>query len=219
MADFTLCLLTLVPIYQNYASFPGTGIIRDVSSLATLRELLVIIRMWGLINPSCLPVFTTTTTNLDCLSLMFKLLTKAWLTVKDGNCDFDEAFVDECLRLKTQLFLPKLEQVMIRDGKHYPITNSQDAIVFQYGREPADMTETLSFSSLLDGVVAPRQVRDFVHQINLGSEPAAERVKCCCRCGNVSLLKPSLKSAASKAWHQRWSKLCMCGGQWKLLVP
>jgi hypothetical protein len=41
-----------------------------------LRELLVIIRIWGLLRQSCLPVFVRSAENLDVLALLFKLLSR-----------------------------------------------------------------------------------------------------------------------------------------------
>lgn len=42
----------------------------------TVRELLVIIRIWGLLRPLCLPVFLRSADNLDVLALLFCLLSK-----------------------------------------------------------------------------------------------------------------------------------------------
>jgi len=44
--------------------------------LNTLRELLVIIRIWGLLRQSCLPVFVRSVENLDVLAHLFKLLSR-----------------------------------------------------------------------------------------------------------------------------------------------
>lgn len=47
-----------------------------------LRELMVVIRIWGLLKPSCLPVYTATSDTQDSMSLLFRLLTKLWLCCK-----------------------------------------------------------------------------------------------------------------------------------------
>ena len=39
-----------------------------------LRELMVVIRIWGLLKPSCLPVYTATSDTQDSMSLLFRLL-------------------------------------------------------------------------------------------------------------------------------------------------
>lgn len=47
-----------------------------------LRELMVVIRIWGLLKPSCLPVYTATSDTQDSMSLLFRLLTKLWICCK-----------------------------------------------------------------------------------------------------------------------------------------
>lgn len=51
-------------------------LLRDVKALNTLREMLVLIRIWGLLRPACLPVFTKSDANLDVLALVFRLLSR-----------------------------------------------------------------------------------------------------------------------------------------------
>lgn len=55
---------------------------RDGASLGMLREMLVMIRIWGLLKPGCLPTFTATFDNQDSMQLLFRLLTKLWLCCK-----------------------------------------------------------------------------------------------------------------------------------------
>ncbi|XP_064636432.1 mediator of RNA polymerase II transcription subunit 16-like [Lineus longissimus] len=214
VADFTLFLLSSVPMYATSSSFPGANIIHDTSALMTLRELLVIIRVWGLINQSCSPVFMTTT-NIDIMALLFKLLTKVWLSTKDGNVEFDENLIDECCVLQSHLFIPNMEQIMLQDGRHFLLLQSQHVVRFEYGVTPDHLSKPVAYTMQFDGQSHSLQKRDCVHQLNLGNVPA-EKVKECTRCGNVSLLKTTIKSVAMKAWDQRWSRMCMCGGQWKL---
>src|SRR4029434_960418 len=47
-----------------------------------LREMMVMIRIWGLLKPGCLPIYTATSDNQDSMSLLFRLLTKLWLCCK-----------------------------------------------------------------------------------------------------------------------------------------
>ena len=51
-------------------------LLKDHKALNTVRELLVIIRIWGLLRSSCLPVFLRSVDNLDVLALLFRLLSK-----------------------------------------------------------------------------------------------------------------------------------------------
>lgn len=61
---------------------PGFGFMRDGASLGMLREMLVMIRIWGLLKPGCLPSFTAMSDNQDSMQLLFRLLTKLWLCCK-----------------------------------------------------------------------------------------------------------------------------------------
>lgn len=62
---------------------PGFGFMRDGASLGMLREMLVMIRIWGLLKAGCLPTFTATSDNQDSMQLLFRLLTKLWLCCKN----------------------------------------------------------------------------------------------------------------------------------------
>ena len=65
VADVTLYLLSSLHMVQGYVTFPGSLLLRDSISLGALRELLVIIRIWGMISESSQPRFLTTSTNFE----------------------------------------------------------------------------------------------------------------------------------------------------------
>lgn len=71
-----------VPPPQGSPLRPGHSFLRDGTSLGMLRELMVVIRIWGLLKPSCLPVYTATSDTQDSMSLLFRLLTKLWICCK-----------------------------------------------------------------------------------------------------------------------------------------
>lgn len=75
---------------------PGFGFMRDGASLGMLREMLVMIRIWGLLKPGCLPTFTATSDNQDSMQLLFRLLTKLWLCCK--NCVQNRTWIQPHLR-------------------------------------------------------------------------------------------------------------------------
>lgn len=77
------------PVLQGSMVRPGFGFMRDGSSLGMLREMLVMIRIWGLLKPGCLPTFTATSDNQDSMQLLFRLLTKLWLCCKNLDTDPD----------------------------------------------------------------------------------------------------------------------------------
>uniref|UniRef100_A0A672RA52 Mediator of RNA polymerase II transcription subunit 16 n=1 Tax=Sinocyclocheilus grahami TaxID=75366 RepID=A0A672RA52_SINGR len=76
--DFVLYLLANLP-NQGSIVRPGFGFLRDGASLGMLREMQVMIRIWGLLKPGCLPIYTATSDNQDSMFLLFRLLTKLWL--------------------------------------------------------------------------------------------------------------------------------------------
>ncbi|XP_026313101.1 mediator of RNA polymerase II transcription subunit 16 [Piliocolobus tephrosceles] len=78
VGDFVLYLLASLP-NQGSLLRPGHSFLRDGTSLGMLRELMVVIRIWGLLKPSCLPVYTATSDTQDSMSLLFRLLTKLWI--------------------------------------------------------------------------------------------------------------------------------------------
>lgn len=49
---------------------------KDIVALNSIRELLVMMRIWGLLKPQSLPVFSRSDENLDVLLQAFKLLTR-----------------------------------------------------------------------------------------------------------------------------------------------
>lgn len=71
VADLAINLLVKVP-----DSRPTIGksyeLIKDVKALNMLREMLVLIRIWGLLRPACLPVFIRSDASMDVLALLFR---------------------------------------------------------------------------------------------------------------------------------------------------
>lgn len=74
---------------------PGFGFMRDGASLGMLREMLVMIRIWGLLKAGCLPTFTATSDNQDSMLLLFRLLTKLWLCCKQHTPGQDWATLSD----------------------------------------------------------------------------------------------------------------------------
>lgn len=71
----------------------------------SIRELLVMIRVWGLLRSQCLPVFMRSAENLDVLATLFKLLTRLTLNPNEP----DDLLLDECCMLPSQVLIPQLQ--------------------------------------------------------------------------------------------------------------
>lgn len=95
-------LLTIPPQYS-----PQYDISKDIVALNSIRELLVMIRMWGLLKSQCLPVFGRFSDNCDVLATIFRLLTKLALNPNEP----DDVLLDECCLLPNQVSIPNLPVV------------------------------------------------------------------------------------------------------------
>nr|XP_006825174.1 PREDICTED: mediator of RNA polymerase II transcription subunit 16-like [Saccoglossus kowalevskii] len=223
VADFALFLLSSVPLQQPHCNRPGVSMLRDPGILCCLREMLVIIRVWGLINTTCQPIFTSTSDNVDGLSTLFKLLTQVWLCCKDDTyAEFDDSLIDECILLPSQLLVPTMESLPVVEG----ITGRsfiKQAMSFHFESTTVHVSHVTSFNpSATPGTeLSTRymsdnhsQKHDVVRRIYLGVAPHDE-LKQCTRCSCISLVKSNAKTGALKAWDARWIKSCVCGGQWR----
>lgn len=77
---------------------------KDIVALNSCRELLVMIRMWGLLKSQCLPVFCRFSDNCDVLAIIYRLLTKLALNPNEP----DDMLLDECCLLPNQVSIPSL---------------------------------------------------------------------------------------------------------------
>uniref|UniRef100_A0A2K5EAD2 Mediator of RNA polymerase II transcription subunit 16 n=1 Tax=Aotus nancymaae TaxID=37293 RepID=A0A2K5EAD2_AOTNA len=232
VGDFVLYLLASLP-NQGSLLRPGHSFLRDGTSLGMLRELMVVIRIWGLLKPSCLPVYTATSDTQDSMSLLFRLLTKLWICFPstgpglvwvlwgwqplpgrdDGPAsEPDEALVDECCLLPSQLLIPSLDWLPASDGLVSRLQPKQP-LRLQFGRAPTLPGSATTLQ--LDGLArAPGQPKiDHLRRLHLGAYPT-EECKACTRCGCVTMLKSPNRTTAVRQWEQRWIKNCLCGGLW-----
>ncbi|NXX99305.1 MED16 polymerase, partial [Centropus bengalensis] len=214
VGDFVLYLLASLP-NQGSPVRPGHSFLRDGASLGMFRELMVVIRIWGLLKPSCLPVYTATSDTQDSMSLLFRLLTKLWLCCREENhiTEPDDTLIDECCLLPSQLLIPNIDWLPINDGIISKLQNKQ-LVRLQFGKAPGLVGHAVS--SQFDAFVrAPGQPKiDHLRRLHLGAYPT-EECKSCTRCGCVTMLKSPNKVTAVKQWEQRWIKNCLCGGLWR----
>lgn len=144
VGDFVLYLLASLP-NQGSPVRPGHSFLRDGASLGMFRELMVVIRIWGLLKPSCLPVYTATSDTQDSMSLLFRLLTKLWLCCREENhiTEPDDALIDECCLLPSQLLIPNIDWLPINDGIISKLQNKQ-LVRLQFGKAPGLVGHTVS---------------------------------------------------------------------------
>ena len=224
VADLTLYLLASLPLQvHNHYRFPGGSVINDVKSINLLRELLVVIRIWGLINEFCLPVFTRLSGDdrqLDVIAHLFKLLTKR---IQSIGGEPDEVLLDECCLLPNQVLITQVDFSLKSRGISSPCLYS-NSIPFNciYFTDPSFLKYNIK-THTIDGAVICNSNRrmDVVRHVSLGPVHMdswnAAKVRLCTRCNAISLI-PNLSSLrtqpTSRSWEQRFSKACPCGGSW-----
>ncbi|XP_032322061.1 mediator of RNA polymerase II transcription subunit 16 isoform X2 [Camelus ferus] len=187
VGDFVLYLLASLP-NQGSPLRPGHSFLRDGTSLGMLRELMVVIRIWGLLKPSCLPVYTATSDTQDSMSLLFRLLTKLWICCRDEGptSEPDEALVDECCLLPSQLLIPTLDWLPVSDGLVSRLQPKQP-LRLHFGKTPAlpGSATTLQLDGLIRAPGHPKT--DHLRRLHLGAHPT-EECKACTRPPRVAPL-------------------------------
>lgn len=58
VADLALNILAKLPENRSFLNSNKAGDISEIMALNSIRELLVMIRIWGLLNKQCLPFFS-----------------------------------------------------------------------------------------------------------------------------------------------------------------
>ncbi|XP_033118027.1 mediator of RNA polymerase II transcription subunit 16-like [Anneissia japonica] len=229
VAEYALYVLATVPVQGQMTTKPGVSILYDASTLSMLRQLLVIIKVFGEKEPLSLPVFTVTSAGLDGLSLLYKLLTSIWVSSNDDNVHvkLEDSIVDECILLPSQILIRSMEYQPVTEGIIGKLhIHSRQAMTFQFDNPPGHMITVATFSPGHPAEVNTRSLTDKTHQkhdvvrrLHLGVSPP-EELKRCTRCSCISLLKSPTKLSTMIAWEQRWSRSCLCGGLWrKVIVP
>ncbi|XP_056641241.1 mediator of RNA polymerase II transcription subunit 16 [Diorhabda sublineata] len=205
VADLALNLLLKLP---DSRPAPGKSyeLLRDVKALNMLREMLVLIRIWGLLRPACLPVFVKSDTNLDVLALVFRLLSRLVQNVNEP----DDTLIDDCCQLPSQVVqVPLLQPCNNRVVLGSPQLAQQILpLQLEFNTEPECLAYNLENN--------PNQTIDAIRHLYLGKYP--RKVKQCVRCGGSAGTVPVTRTAAIRAWDQRWMRSCQCGGQWRMQI-
>jgi mediator of RNA polymerase II transcription subunit 16 len=167
------------------------------------------IRIWGLLRPQCLPVFSRSADTLDILATLFRLLTKLALNPNDP----DEMLLDECCLLQSQVLIPQLNLVHSRPSVASPLLSHFTLPMhFDFNVESDEIKfwPDLPFN---ETGLSDENIVDSVRYLQLGKQPQSLRI--CTRCGACSTTSSIAKTAAMKSWEQRWAKSCRCGGSWR----
>lgn len=210
VADLALNILSKLPEGRTFLNTnKTTGDLSDFTALNSIRELLVMIRIWGLLRPQCLPVFSRSADNLDILATLFRLLTK----LAPKPTEPEDQLLDECCLLPNQVLIPQIQLNTPRTSLSSPLlVNEVLPLQLEYNVEcdSLDFTPELHY---VEGCLMNNSIIDSIRYIQLGKSSA--NLRRCSRCGSYSSLKTVARTAAMKGWELRWNT-CKCGGFWKL---
>lgn len=208
VADLALNILVRLPEQKLKAQ--SYDISRDIIALNSIRELLVIIRIWGLLKPQCLPTFTRSSENQDIIANLYKLLTKLCLNINE----LDEILLDECCALSSQVII---SDTMFLNVPRLGLLSSAISITptplhFKFNRENdlyLTQLETIQSEKYLN-TNCTIDLTCYLH-----FEKAKSMVRRCSRCGATTSIVNIPRTMAIRAWEQRWPYGCRCGGFWQ----
>ncbi|CAK8689540.1 unnamed protein product [Clavelina lepadiformis] len=220
VADVTLYLLASVP-YHIQSERPGSSLLKDRAWLSVLRELLVIIRVWGLLKSACSPIFHVLDENIEVLPHIFHLITLLWQTSGEDNQskELPESLIKECYSVPSQIHIPPLETVTPVNGVLSHMRHSSGVLRFDFGQAQPDMAFFTRRKQRMDFVAVPGSSGkiDSLQRLYLGNKPHQD-LKECTRCGIVTMYN-SLAKPTVKVWDQRFVRSCLCGGLWRKVGP
>lgn len=214
----------------KYRTFlPGAGLAQSKDALETIRELLIIIKIWGMQNEASLPIVHKLDDQIDVIATLFRIISIIYTTV--GN-EPDDMLIEECKQFSNSISIPQFVFMLSATGVASPLLhkNQQPNLNQQQQQQPQlqqDVDRSLLVMEFFKAPSEPELVSlntvegainmngdrkiDVVRNISLGAHPVAN-LRHCTRCKSVSLIKPSFNT--SRSWEQRWISSCVCGGSW-----
>eukprot|EP00118_Oscarella_pearsei_P009263 m.52451 g.52451 ORF g.52451 m.52451 type:complete len:865 (+) comp34208_c0_seq3:62-2656(+) len=204
------------------------------ASLALLRELLVLIKIWIEVQPRCSPTFTRVPASMDCLSVLFKQVTKLWnqRESEGGQHDPSAGDIDSTIPLvpappNSFINLSTLSKGFTL-GRYGNMSHHVD---YEFDCSPGYFRHPMALKAhdpfLASGLRTPKGLeppkdavtvtRDIIFLLYIPSDEQGPMRKCS-RCSGVSVpFKASSQAtdvSLSEVWGSHWSKWCICGGQW-----
>lgn len=102
VCELTITILSSIPDYTSPAT-SGSWLAKDLKSVDSLRELLVLIRLWAGANtlPKLRPTLSCSA-EFDALAKLFRLVTMLSTAVREGN-SLPDTLVEECSLISYQV--------------------------------------------------------------------------------------------------------------------
>jgi len=227
LTDLAMFVVVAFTSHHNKESAAGVSLIRDTSTLGTLREMLVLIRFWGQTTPTVLPSITPSAEKNESLALLFKIFTKIWLLSGQAGVDDPDLHVEDRLAAEAAPLSPNpmfLQNMQIpnlsRGVSGRAVSGSIRPGLYQFGTPPVWRTSHQIFHPLASAIFPipadGSNALDVVRRIYLDKSPET-KLKQCTRCNCLSLVDGISDHAAARAWEQRWVRACVCGGSWRKL--
>lgn len=100
ICDLSITLLSSLPEYTA-SSKSGSWLVKDLSSVAALRESLLLARIWYNCMPKLRPTLSCSV-SFDVIAKLFKMLTLLLSSLKNNDV-MPDALLDECSLLPSQV--------------------------------------------------------------------------------------------------------------------
>ncbi|CAG0895486.1 unnamed protein product [Cyprideis torosa] len=223
VGDLALTLVLSAPHINSSVASPATELLKNRAALNIIRELLVVIRLWGYLRSSCLPNFSTADCHIQALNILFRILSRLALST---GWEHDDAFLDECNSLRS-LSSSEMSLGFTPQGILALLPSASMPLKFEYRTTPATLQNASAhiFASYFGGASPQPGKRDVVrhvHVVGKGNGPIRDHVvgkgnvpiRECTRCKAESYLYSFSRTAATRSWDHRWAKSCVCGGHW-----
>ncbi|XP_031553679.1 mediator of RNA polymerase II transcription subunit 16-like isoform X2 [Actinia tenebrosa] len=223
ITDLAMFVIAAFTTRHTKDSVPGVSLGHNPEVLGLLKEMLVLIKIWGQTMSSIVPSITPSADKKDSLALLFKIITKMWLHSKqpgEGQEIEDRLAVEASPLLPNQLFVVNMKAPNLNRGViGKPVSGPIKASVYQFNNRPMGASVCHSYHPFASAVlpIAPESAYnlDVIRRVFIDSGPDIP-LKQCTRCSCVSQLNgPSNQNIVLKTWEQRWVKSCVCGGSWK----
>lgn len=218
VVDIALYLLANIPYYSLQSQpIPGFSLIMDKEWLGTLREMLIIIKTWCLINSKCSPTFVCYDDELDPIAHVFALVTNAWAeaSVTREPVMFSKELIDKCQLLSKLIMIPNLDIIMPNNGIIARLNDGLQNKNFVFEKKPSKLN-SFKKTSHLRHISSPEETGaiDHLRRLYLGKSPV-NKLKQCMRCGILTaLINTGHIDSSIKMWDDRFSRTCLCGGRW-----
>ena len=122
------------PTGTNGLHGPGASLLSNTDVLIMLRELLLLIRLWGKSIPAGRPVYTKTSADesFDVLPKLFHIVTKLITTPEN----LEESLLNEAALLPCHIMIPPLHHTLVCARGMAPALNAGQTIAYEFGSEP-----------------------------------------------------------------------------------